>query len=406
MKHIAFLIPTLNRVGGAERQVVLLAQGLARRRWRVTIVALTGTPGETEAELRSAGIAFQSLEMRKGLADPRGWIRLNRWLRREQPEILHAHLPHAAWIARWSRFAAPVRVVIDTIHTSGTGTPGRKLGYRCSNWLTDQVTAVSSGAAEAWQAARMVPRKMLEVVPNGIDTDAWKPDPSARASLRAELKLKDEFLWLAAGRLEQVKNFPALLSAFAALPANAHLVIAGSGSQAEALWSRTRDLGIENRVRFPGYQANLLRWMQAADGFVLPSLCEGLPISLLEAGACGLAAVSTAVAGATEILVNELTGFLAADSTPEALSATMQRLMETCGESRRSMGKSARRRIESLYGICAALDHWEDLYIELLAARPVAARTGTRTGAADNPRFKNEASDEPVSPSGAGAHVP
>lgn len=408
MKHIAFLIPTLNRVGGAERQVVLLAVGLARRGWRVTLVALTGTAGEAEAELRTAGIAFLSLEMRKGLADPRGWIRLNRWLRRERPEILHAHLSHAAWIARWSRFAAPVRVVLDTIHSAGAGTAGRKLGYLCSNWLANQVTAVSQGAADAWLSARMVPRQLLEVVPNGVDTDAWVPNPAARTSLRAELKLREEFLWLAAGRLEPVKNFSALLSAFAALPANAQLVIAGSGSQAEALWSQARDLGIENRVRFPGYQSNLLRWMQAADGFILSSLREGLPISLLEAGACALPAVSTAVAGATDILVHGQTGFLAYSSTPDALSSSMRRLMETCAAEREAMGESARLRIEARHSIHSVLDRWENLYGELLAHSLIAARKGSWIvrGAFRNLRIKNETAEKPVSPRGAGASVP
>src|ERR1700679_4167967 len=89
MKHIAFLLPTLNRIGGAERQVVLLATGLAARGWRVTVVALSGTCGEACGELHTAGVEFLSLHMRKGLADPQGWIRLNAWLKQARPAILH-----------------------------------------------------------------------------------------------------------------------------------------------------------------------------------------------------------------------------------------------------------------------------------------------------------------------------
>ena len=74
MKHVAYMIPTIDRMGGAERQVLLLAEGMARRSWRVTVVALSGGGGEQAAELRQAGVGFVTLRMRKGWADPRGWM--------------------------------------------------------------------------------------------------------------------------------------------------------------------------------------------------------------------------------------------------------------------------------------------------------------------------------------------
>ena len=132
MSHAAMAIPGLDRVGGAEQQAILLAKGLRRRGWRTSVVALSGTGGTTAAELEDAGVRFTSLQMRKGLADPRGWIRFQRWLWREQPDVLHAHLPHAAWLARWSRLAAPVPLVVDTLHSSATGKTGRHFGYACS----------------------------------------------------------------------------------------------------------------------------------------------------------------------------------------------------------------------------------------------------------------------------------
>src|SRR5208282_6535365 len=122
----------VDRIGGAERQAMLLAKGLRRRGWRVSVVALSGSGGAAANELRRAGVQFVSLEMRKGLADPRGWLRFHRWLWRERPEVVHAHLPHAAWLVRWSRLDAPVPVVIDTVHNWYTGTLGRRVGCRCS----------------------------------------------------------------------------------------------------------------------------------------------------------------------------------------------------------------------------------------------------------------------------------
>ncbi|MGA2249746.1 glycosyltransferase [Terracidiphilus sp.] len=406
MKHIAFLLPTLNRIGGAERQVVLLATGLAARGWRVTVVALSGTCGQACGELHAAGVEFLSLHMRKGLADPQGWIRLNAWLKQARPEILHAHLPHAAWLARWSRLAAPVRVVVDTIHTAGIGTQGRKLGYRLSNWLTDQITAVSEGAGLAWTAARMVSANHLEILPNGINTEMWKPDSTARAELRAELGLRDEFLWLAAGRLEAVKNFPALVEAIATLPQHARLVIAGIGSQAEALWSLARSLGIESSVRFPGHQSNLLRWMQAADGFALSSRWEGLPMSLLEAGACGLPCVSTAVAGATEIILDGQTGLLVPQGNQNELNEAMRRLMAMSASERLAMGNAARQSILARYSIQSVLSQWEDLYARLLDEHPVATRWSRHSMSKGLPVFTPAIGERASSPNGVAADAP
>jgi len=121
MNHVVMLIPGLDPIGGAERQLILLAQGLQRRGWRVSVVALSGTGGEAARELSRQGINFHSLRMSHSLCDPRGWLRWIWWLRRERPEIVHAHLPHAIWMARWSRLLMPVRVQIDTLHTPALG---------------------------------------------------------------------------------------------------------------------------------------------------------------------------------------------------------------------------------------------------------------------------------------------
>lgn len=164
MNHIALVIPGLDGIGGAERQVILLAKGLVRRGWRVSVVALSGTGGSAAAELVGAGAGFISLQMRKGLADPRGWIRFHRWLKLEAPEVVHAHLPHAAWITRWSRLGAPVRAVVDTLHSSSTGDLGRRLGYRWSRWLPDRVTAVSQAVAHAHISTRMTSNRNLAVL--------------------------------------------------------------------------------------------------------------------------------------------------------------------------------------------------------------------------------------------------
>lgn len=366
MRHAAAAIPGLDRIGGAERQVMLLAKGLLRRGWRVTVVALSGTGGAAAVELRDAGVAFVSLGMRKGLADPRGWIRFNRWLRYARPDVIHAHLPHAAWLARWSRLAAPASVIVDTLHSSYAGNLARRIGYVCSRWLPDHVTAVSQATAASHLAASMVSEHRITVLENGIDVEAWRPDEQARSCMRRQLGIADEFLWLAVGRLQSVKDFPALLAAMARVPQSAKLAILGDGPLRGELAAMAQRLGLEQRIRFVGFEPDVRRWMQAADGFVLASRLEGLPMVLLEAGACGVPAVATDVPGTREVVVNEKTGFLARAGDPPALAAAMNRLMVAPQQERRAMGQRARRLVAERFSLERVLDRWEQLYLELL----------------------------------------
>jgi glycosyltransferase involved in cell wall biosynthesis len=132
------------------------------------------------------------------------------------------------------------------------------------------------------------------------------------------------------------------------------------------------DLG--QRVRFPGFEPNVARWMQAADGIVLSSRYEGLPMALLEAGACGLPAVATDVPGTREVIVDGDTGWLTPAGDPERLATTMRWLMHTPPKLRRSMGMRARQRVVERYSLEAALDRWERLYADLLERKNAARR--------------------------------
>ncbi len=362
MSHAALVIPTIDRLGGAEQQLLLLAGGLTRRGWRVTVIALASQGGHAAETLHSAGIAFLSLHMRKGLLDPRGWWRLQKWLHQHKPDIVHAHLPHAAFMARWSRLLAPGPVFLDTLHSTATGPLGRRLGYRLSARLPHSVTAVSSAVAQSHLAARTVRPDRLHVLPNGIDTQHWRPDPQVRREVRAELGLADEFLWLAAGRLEPVKDYPTLLRAFAGLPAATHLVIAGAGPQLAELRQLAGQLQLHRQLRFLGFCGDVRRWMQAADGFVLPSLWEGLPMALLEAASCALPIVASDLPAIREILTPNQSALLTPPGDVPALQSAMTALMETPPGLRHAMGQSARQSAREKFDLSSILDRWEILY--------------------------------------------
>ena len=376
MSHVALAIPGLDKLGGAERQLLLLAHGLHRRGWRVSVIALSGAGGAQAEALADAGITFIRLRMRKGIADPRGWLRFHRWLARETPDILHAHLPHATWMARWSRLGLPSLTIVDTLHSSSTGSLGRHIGYRLSDWLSETVTAVSQPVREAHLAAGLVSPWKLTVVPNGVDTAALMPDRGIRDAVRKELGLGDEFLWIASGRLEPVKDYATLLRAMLQLPPHARLLIAGSGSQGEELRGLASRLGLDGRVRFLGFVREIEPLLQAADAAVLSSRWEGLPMGLLEAAACALPAVATDVPGTREVVVDGQTGFLAQPGSALAFENAMASLMHTEQMQRKAMGQQARNQVIERFSLEAVLDRWEALYHDLLARNPRRRRWG------------------------------
>jgi glycosyltransferase involved in cell wall biosynthesis len=382
MSHIVQVIPTIDRIGGAEREVTLLARGLAHRGWRSTVIALSGDGGAAAQQLKSAGAEFLSLGMRKGLADPRGWLRMHRWLVLASPHVLHAHLPHALWMTRLSRLLAPVRVVVDTLHTPSTGSATRRALCRATAALSDCVSVVSRSVAEAAVSARLIPASRVLIIPNGIDSGVWRPDPESGARLRAEMGIADHFLWVSVGRLEPVKDHATLLAAFAGLPQRAQLVIAGSGSLEPELRRLSSILGIDARVKFLGFTSDVLPWMQAADACVLASRWEGLPMCLLEAAACALPCVATDVTGSNEVVVNGATGFLALPGDAHSLARAMLRLMQMAPANRRAMGINAQQRIVERFSLESVLDRWEQLYADLLSERPLPTRNGHS--------FKNE----------------
>lgn len=376
MRHVAFLIPTIDRIGGAEQQVISLAVGLSHRGSKVNVIALSGAGGDAADHLRCANIDFLSLGMRKGLVDPRGWVRLCRWVRTNRPEVVHAHLPHAALLARWSRIVSPVRALVDTIHSPSTGGKARKLGYRISSALPDVVTAVSCAAAGPWLASRSLIEENLAIISNGIDTARFRPDEEVRTAMRNELELSDEFLWIAVGRLDPVKDHATLLHAFRTLPPNARLIIAGDGPLRNHLKSLLNHLGLHNRARLIGFEPDVYRLLQAADGFVLCSRWEGMPIALLEASACELPSVVTDIEAAREVLQDLTANFSVRVGDSVALASSMRNMMSLSTSKRSEIGRSARDSVISRFSLDAALDQWEALYDDVLATNLHPRRFG------------------------------
>jgi len=144
------------------------------------------------------------------------------------------------------------------------------------------------------------------------------------------------------------------------------LLLVGQGSLMEEVKKLASELKLEDKVRFLGVRRDVPDLMNAADAYVMSSAWEGMPIVLLEAGACGLPVVATDVGGNSEVVLNGKTGFIAPPRNPEALSQAMEKMMALPKEKRLEMGEAGRAYIEAKYSLEHVVDQWEALYMELL----------------------------------------
>ena len=207
---------------------------------------------------------------------------------------------------------------------------------------------------------------------NGVDVQRFCPlEPAARLLLRkTRFDLSPEALVvLYVGRLVPVKGVDVLLRAWARLVGRETgralvLVLVGDGPEREVLGRLSRELGIASSVRFVGFSAQVGNWLNCADLFVLSSHSEGLSNALLEAMACGLPAVATAVGGAPEVIEDGVNGLLVPADDDAALADALLRLVRDPGGAWQ-LGEAARQTILACYSMEAVVDRYVKLYTEL-----------------------------------------
>ncbi len=369
------LLSTSMGMGGADKQLLSAAQELRSRGHQVLIVSLTSL-GPMGLQARAIGLQTESLEMRRGLPDPRGLAQLIRLARAWKPDVLHSHMVHANLMARALRLFVRIPALVSTIHSLHEGGRLRMAVYRVTNRLVDQMTIVSQAAADRFVGEGIIPRKLLTVVPNGVDIGLFQHVPAGtRESLREKMGLGRQFVWLAVGRFDPPKDYPNMLRAFAMVrqqTADAVLLLVGKGELQEETEALARGLGLTDGVRFLGVRDEVPELMSAADGYVMSSAWEGMPVVLLEAAAAGLPIVATAVGGIHEVVRDQESGFLVPPGNSEALGQAMLRMIGLSEAQRRSMGERGREHVRAHYGLTRMVERWEDIYRDVLDRKGTA----------------------------------
>jgi glycosyltransferase involved in cell wall biosynthesis len=365
--RLAFLI-TSSGAGGAEQQVRALAIAFRGRGWDVAVLSML--PLEPLLlELADYGVELASVGMSRGIPDPRGVWRLRRFLRRWRPDVLHAHMVHANLLARVSRLVISTPVIVSTMHNQNEGAQWRYVAYRLTDRLTDITTTVSRLAVSEAVRRGAVTSKRIRLVPNGIDLAPYVANAPLREATREALDIGDRFAWLAVGRLTEAKAYDDMIAAFVTVARRddqAILLVAGDGPLENDVRTWIDRAGLVGRIRLLGHRADVPALMQAADGFVLSSAWEGLPMVLLEAAAAALPLVATDVGGTREVVLDAVSGHVTPAGDVTALGSAMLSVMALPAAARRSMGEAGRAHVAARFELASVVTVWEQLYQALL----------------------------------------
>ena len=356
------MVHSIRAYGGGEKWALQTARGLAARGHRVAFACREGS--ELADQARATGLEAFLLPMPSDLSLP-AMARLARLMRAWRPDVVLCCNQRALRLGGPAARLARIRRVVMR-----DGLQGSLRGSGYNRWLARLVDGfVVNADAVRRELLAWLPADRVRVIYNGIDL---RPHDEARdgPALRRELGSPPHAcVILSVARLVTEKDHATLLAAFrrvAERDERLQLWIAGDGPLRATLTAQAQRLGLEGRVVFLGFRADVPRLLAGADLVAIASLREGLPNVALEAMAARRPVVATAVAGTPELVQEGETGLLVPPGAPDAMAGALAALIADPVR-RRQMGERGRRRVEQWFEASLALDRWEEYLLQVLS---------------------------------------
>jgi glycosyltransferase involved in cell wall biosynthesis len=338
------------------------------------IVGCVGVAGHLQQDMGELGISTFALGAKSRAQYPRAAATLARMLRRRQVQVAQTHLVDGGIVGlAAARLARTPAAVMTAHHSHELPFHGRRLLWAdriCGGPLSDHVIAPSRQVADTLVELAHVPAAKIEVVHHGFDLERLDPRAVDGGAVRRELGLDGCLVFGAVGRIFWLKNYPALLRAFAStlreLP-EARLVIVGAG-ETDALRSLASQLELTDRVILTGPRTDVAEVLAALDVFVHPAIAESFGMVIVEAMAMARPVVSTPVGIATEVIEHGRSGLVCRGADAPALAEALRKMLELRAQWP-TMGAAARRRVEG-FTAYATGRRYEQLYDAWLRQRP------------------------------------
>ncbi|MBM4014724.1 MAG: glycosyltransferase [Planctomycetes bacterium] len=371
--HLLHLFSTF-AAGGPQVRTATLIHALPPA-FRHTIVGLDGNFACRERLAEHPRVAYAE-PPRKSRLGAYAW-RLGRLIKRVRPDLVLTYnwgAIEAIPGARWFGFRRLIHGEDGFGPDESGGQLARRVRFRRLVLPLVQRVVVPSAtllrhAQEGWR----VPEARRVLIPNGIDLDHFAPEPVGpggalpeRAALRARFGLDAGAPVIATvARLRKEKGLELLIDAVATLT-GAQLLIAGDGPEETALRARVQQRGVTARVRFAGNLPDPRDAYRAADLFAMSSHTEQMPISLVEAMGCGLAAVSTAVGDVAAMVAPENARWIVAGRAPEVLAGALDQALRDAA-ARAAAGAANRAKALREYAVGTMVARYRALYASVLA---------------------------------------
>ncbi len=369
MPGILFVTGSLDH-GGAERQAIALANGMAQRGYECRFAYVKRDAAQLERlRLREGArclgaAAYLDLRAVKGLAAQ---------LLASAPSAIVAANGYAlmyAWLAlRAARRRLPLVATFHSTRLQGAKERLQMLAYRLLFWTSSCAVFVCERQRRHWLRRALFSRRN-EVIYNGVDTDAFRDrwSPAERAALRASLGLREaDYVIGMVALLRPEKNPLQLIDAVAALRARAipaRALLIGDGEMRPAIEARARALGIAGEVVTTGIQQDVRPLIAICDVVVLCSLTEAFSMAALEAMAIGRPVVHSDVGGAAEMIEPGRNGLLFPVGDTRALVEGLAALVDPRVSA--AMGRNARARVETRFSERSMVDGYERLLLRLV----------------------------------------
>jgi len=365
--------------GGAERTMINVARGLDPRRFQSQVISLSRDHTLAPA-LRATGIHVTTLDARPFLSLGLGPLRrVAQLLRREKPDIVQTWLFDAdlvGGIAAWMTGVPVIWNIRASLSDSGWLPLASSLRLR----LVARVCAAMSGivprniiscsGANVSRNLRHYEQEKIRVISNGVDVELFKPDPIARAEVRAELGVDDGTPLIGmVARFHPVKDFATFFAAVRRLietHPDARFLLCGQGMEREngALTRMIRSHGLEGPVLRLGFREDVARVFAALDVHVLSSKSEAFANVLVEAMAAGVPCVATDV-GESRFIVGD-TGRIVPPRNPAALAAAVRELIDLPPAGMEALRVRARRRVVRDFTLTSSVERYAELYEDVV----------------------------------------
>jgi glycosyltransferase involved in cell wall biosynthesis len=369
-KKILFLVGSL-KLGGIERLVRDSSIYLKETgKWDPAVCCLLSKEGEFLNDLERAEIPiFECQIAHHNLGSfP---FRLNRIVREFNPEIVHSHVDFSMpWQVLGIRLGGGKKIIF-TQHSDYqywrthflSSIRIRLYFIFCWRFIT-AYTAVSKCVQRSVAKLSGHPDSDFFVIHNPVNTEQFMPDDKVRLRARSIMQIDDsEFLIGTVGRIAEPKGHSYLIDAAAiimkSIP-NIRFVIIGDGPLQEKIESQIRDAKLMNQFKLLGKRSDVQLLLPGLDVFVLPSIREGFPISLLEAMSCGIPVIASNVGGTSEAIKDD-NGILVPPADPQVLAEKIQQLILD-PKLAISLGKKARQYVVNNFNLDSIMQQYEELY--------------------------------------------